>query len=1705
MINLQHYICDLKTEENIESKTSDKKPYRWLRRLLRVLLGILIFLFLVVLFVRSPWGQNIIVNRVVNYVENKTNTKVEIEKLFITFDGDVQLDGLYLEDKKGDTLVYSNTLEANIPLWAMIKGQAVGVEDLDWDGLRANIIRNDSISGYNFQFLIDAFTPADTATVATDTTAAPLNVIIGNLNLKNFDVVFDDKVAGIDSRFKVGQLKAEMENTNIEQMIFDAADFELTDANIKFIQNPVSFDTTTSNVPLPKFSAESLTLKNVIAYYQSLPDQIIADLNIDDFYAEIPKFDLSDTDINFNEIRLENSKILIRTETEDNGITQKAEELKDEAKKDIQLFEWPQIKVNITEIDLKNNDITYRVANNKPQQNVFNPNAIALQQLNLKANNIKLKDQLAALQLETLTFNEISGLNLKTFQMNFKASDTEMNLDNLQLQLNNNSLSGYVELNYNSLSSLLEKPENTKVNLNLPSYKISLSEIFKFQPELKNNEYLQTLSKKQFTGNINASGTLASINFPNLKVNWGNSTHISANGTIQNPTNPDLLAFDIPDFSVDSKRKDLMPFIPQDSLSINLPEDVKLTGDLKGSLQNIDAKAKLTTSQGIVTVNGNFKNTDTIAFDTQLTVNDYQVNELLNNPQFGTLSLTVDAKGKGTDINNLDATLDAKISSFQLNDYAIKDINIQGNIDGGTGKVVSNYKDDNLNIKLDALVVLDSVAPEVTAELDVIGADLQALGFMQRNVKTGMTIYADFKGNTESYTAAAIVEDGVVIYDNKTYLLGSLEALANVKKDTSSISVSNKMVDLLLQSNADPQTFSKAIQRHIFSYFYRDEKVPDSITNPVNLILEGKISQSPLLNDVFLVNVKDLDTIDISVDFNEKARKLKANITAPHINYSGNELDSLAFSMNTDKENFNFNLGFKNITAGPLDIPKTMITGNQYNNELSLNFLGYHDGERLMNVNTRITGSRERLVLKVNPDSLVLNKSKWVIPETNEMVLTENKVTFNEFIISKDNQSIEITDKLPSVNRDHVALDFKNFKINEVFNYLNPESKIAVGNLNGDFILEEPFRETGILADLSIDQLKILNTDLGTLSLNGNSLGGNNYAFNIGLKKGLVDLDLVGDYMARSNDAELDLELRINKFQMEALNTLSLGEVKNGSGNFTGNFTVTGSTTDPQYQGSLNFIDAKFNIARLNTPFTLVNETLNVQNEGLSMSNFTILDENNNKMIVSGDVGTDNFLNPTFDLNLKATNFQVLDATVEDNEDFYGKATFNADAKLTGDLQIPKVDASLTLGSETDVVYVMPSAVVNVEERDGIVVFVNRENPDAILTQTEEQTATIKGFDIKALLKAGKDASVTIIIDEETGDNFKVKGEGEFNFTMKPNGRLTLSGVYEISDGHYELNLYNLVNRRFELAPGSRVTWSGDPFDAKLDVRAIYKLETSASSLMAAETAGADPSVRNKYRQVLPFFVYLNIEGELLQPEISFQLDMPEDEQGSVGGQVYGRVQQVNNQESELNRQVFSLLVLNRFYPDPGSDGSAGGFASIAQDNLNDAVADQLNTFSDKIFGRTGVEFDFGLDSYTDYQGEAAQDRTQLDIAAQKKLFNDRLTVRVGSEVDIQGSSSTGEATPLIGNVSLEYTLTEDGRYRLKGFRRNEFENVIDGQTVVSGIALIFTQEFNKFSELWDAILRSQSEKREAEKEAAEKKLKEKQEEVDESIEKKKN
>lgn len=1659
-------------EKEEEKKNKKKKKFKILRIVGWIFLSLLILIIAVLLFVRSPWGQGIIVDKVVSSVSQTTGTTVEIDKLFITFDGNILLKGLYIEDQQGDTLVYSKYLEADVPLIPIIRGKGFSIDFMEWEGVVANVVRKDSISGFNYQFIVDAYTPADTTATPQDTTAAPMKISLGDLNFSNFNVSFNDDVGGITSKLKLDRLEVEMEETDLENMRFHISKAELENINFIYTQTkPFPAPETEDTAALPFIRVDNLSIKNVFADYSSEPDGLSTVVEIGNFTGDAAEIDLDQSIIDIKEISLANSEILFETTTTAIDTVNTEEPI---VNGETQGFDWPEWQVNMEAISLEDIDFSYFVDGAEAVEGKFDPNAVVINDLNFIAENILLKEESVGINLEKFNFITASGLALKQFNFDLEMTENILVLQSLDFKLNENELHGNLTMNYNSVQELINSPENISIEGEFSEIDIWLKDIFPFQPELKNNEYLTALSEKPISGNLKIDGSFSSLEISSANFNWGANTSLSASGTVQNPLDPENLRFDFPNIRLSSRRSDLQKLIKEEDLGIKIPEQITLNSRLKGSPENISTNTILSTSDGNIKIDGNFSSLEGLAYNADLEVQGLQLGNLLQNEQLGILDLKIKTSGSGDNVNNLDAVLEANISKFEYNDYVFENLSLQGELEDGEGTITSSYKDENLNVDLNAFVALDSVAPKVKAELDLIGADLKALGLMQKNVKAALNLDVTFEGNAERFELTSVISDGTFVYDNAPYQLGNMEINAYVGTDTTSVNIDNNIFDLKLRSNASPADFSSALFDHYESYLNEGTRT-DTIQDPVNLELRAHINESPLLNEVFLSDLTELDTVAIKVDFSEKNRNLSASIDLPHINYAGNEIDSLTFKLDTNRENFIFGLGFQELNAGPLAIKETVIDGYIENQNLYLDFTSIHDEKVLVHVASEISKEDDTFKVHLFPEDLIFNYKEWNIPATNEAFFKDKFAEFNDFRLSRNNQQIEISDKIADVEREHVGIQFKNFELATLLNYLNPEDTLAMGNLNGNFIIEEPFVNNGLLADLQIKEFIVKGVPLGTLSLEAEADGAQSYDVVMGLEGGAVDLDLTGSYIADEEAAQIDLNLILTELKMEALEGFTDEAITQADGSISGKMDVTGSLAEPNYEGSFTFNNAAFTVATLDAPFKINNETLALNNEGIYFDSFTVNDANGNSFVVDGSVLTESFINPSFDLKFEAENFQVLNSTAEDNELYYGTAIIDVTASLTGNLNIPVLDLTLDVDPETNVTYIIPEDEMMIQERDGVVIFVNREDPDAILTRnTEEETVSISGYEISALLNISEGAVLSIILDAETGDKFQVKGEGELNFDVYPNGRTTLTGIYEINDGFYQLNLYGLVSRRFDLMDGSSITWSGDIFDADLDVRAAYNVETSASSLMATQTAGADASVQGKFRQELPFLVYLNIEGELLQPKISFNLDMPESEQGAIGGAVYGRIQQLNSQEQELNKQVFSLLVLNRFFPESISDGSGGGGAAgIARDNINNAVSDQLNVFADKILGDSGVELDFGVDSFTDYQGAGGPtERTQLNVAAQKKLLNDRLVVRVGSDVDIQGSSPVeGQGTPLIGNVSVAYLITKDGRFRVQFFRRNEFENVIDGQLIVSGIAFIFTKEFNKFQELWDSLL----------------------------------
>jgi hypothetical protein len=208
-----------------------------------------------------------------------------------------------------------------------------------------------------------------------------------------------------------------------------------------------------------------------------------------------------------------------------------------------------------------------------------------------------------------------------------------------------------------------------------------------------------------------------------------------------------------------------------------------------------------------------------------------------------------------------------------------------------------------------------------------------------------------------------------------------------------------------------------------------------------------------------------------------------------------------------------------------------------------------------------------------------------------------------------------------------------------------------------------------------------------------------------------------------------------------------------------------------------------------------------------------------------------------------------------------------------------------------------------------------------------------------------------------------------------------------------------------------------------------------------------------------------------MKPEIAFELDMPEKDQGALDGQVYTRIKQINQVPSELNKQVLGLLVLNRFIsenPFDQLDSQSGSAAEdIARKSVSKIVSQQLNNLAGSLIKGFDVNFDLQSENAYNDQGSRSES-TNLKVDVSKRLFSDRLTVSVGSNIGISGAQTQNQnASSIIGDVSAEYTLTKDGRYRVRAYQRSLTETVVQGQIVETGLTFMLVMDYNEFREIF--------------------------------------
>ena len=272
------------------------------------------------------------------------------------------------------------------------------------------------------------------------------------------------------------------------------------------------------------------------------------------------------------------------------------------------------------------------------------------------------------------------------------------------------------------------------------------------------------------------------------------------------------------------------------------------------------------------------------------------------------------------------------------------------------------------------------------------------------------------------------------------------------------------------------------------------------------------------------------------------------------------------------------------------------------------------------------------------------------------------------------------------------------------------------------------------------------------------------------------------------------------------------------------------------------------------------------------------------------------------------------------------------------------------------------------------------------------------------------------------------------------------------------------MKKRFELVNGSSIRWTGDPIKAAMDIRARYTSESAPFPLVASSSTGIADSERNRLQQPLPFSVIISVGGAVNDPKIDFGIDLDRGLRNSYP-QVSSRLDQLaqSGNVDERNKQVFGLLVMNSFIQDEASGGppSSGIATSAARNSVNGLLTDQMNKLTGKFI--KGVDVQLGVNTYDQANGNQTYQRTSVDYKVSKRVLNERLSFEVGGSVGVDETNSqvSNVSNTRAAQYAILYDLTKDGRFRIRGYHENAFD-LYDGEITTSGVALMFTKDFEE-------------------------------------------
>jgi len=1287
-----------------------------------------------------------------------------------------------------------------------------------------------------------------------------------------------------------------------------------------------------------------------------------------------------------------------------------------------------------------------------------------------------------------LSVKEKSGISVQQLNADIKFYPEGMEFYNFDLVAGKSHIRNFFALRFKSFDDLSEFTTKVKMEADFTNATIDSDDIGFFDSGVK------TWKKNiLITGII--KGSVSDLAGKNIRINAGLHTTLKGDFHIKGLPDIDKAYIDFRSNDFRTTYRDITTFIPSlrniGNPRIDRIENLRFVGNFQGTVSNFVTSGTIETNLGTLVTNVSMQlpvNRPAV-YSGNLLTNDFQLGRFLDDSTLGKISFKGKVQGTGLALNTISASLDGNIREFSYQGYTYEDIFINGKVRKKRfdGKIVSN--DSNLHATLVGLIDYSQSIPKFDFNAVVDNAHLHALHFTGDSIDFNGKLRFNFTGNDiDHFLGRARIFDASIYRKGQRMSFDSLVVESNIIDSSKTITIVSNEFDGAIVGEFSIKKLPSSFQEFLHRYYpsYVQPNTVKLSKQKFSFVITTR-QVDPYL-DLFTKDFRGFNNANINGRINSDENLLNVNADVPQFNYKRISFYKVELKGNGNYDSLSMDAKIGEVYVNDsLHFPLTHIQLRSFNDisDVKIN-TSANQTLNAANISAQVQTLADGVKIKFNPSTFDINSKTWTIDKNGELLFSRNTLSAESVrIYNGDQQFLMSTTPSGEGNWNDVHLEMRKINIGDFAPFFIKDERVE-GVLTGRVDVADPFNHTSARFSGTAEYFRFSNDSVGKIDLTAD------YDKQTGIVNGTVNsdnkdyhFDLRGIFNTTDSAAK-PINIMIPNMVNTKIDLLEkyIGTIfSNVTGYATGSLQIVGTGSNLDYIGDIHLTDARLHVNYTRCTYHIPSAMVHMRADQIDFGSFQIVDSLGNTAEVSkAKLFHHSFRDLSYDFAINTNKILLLNTKITDNNQFYGTMIGKANVRLTG----PQEDLQMYIkGEPTDSsnIYLPTTTSRESANADFIVwkVYGKEMKPD-------NETYSENNFTVSLDVTANNYANVYLIIDPLTKDIIKANGHGNLQMRVGTNEDMSIRGRYIIDRGNYNFSFQSFIKKPFVFMQGADnfIQWTGDPYDADINIQAVYEAENiQFSDLDNSKTGTSSINNTGKARTYRgPVWVVTTLKDKLMHPTISFELQLPPNSEIRNDASAYLTLLQINQEPSELNKQVAFLLVFNSFGPLNNSGGiytandAVGGiFVSSISSYISNSLSTQFSNYFQRVFKDKSLRVNFNTALYNGsaLENQADQtttyDRTNLNLSVIKSFLKDRLTFTVGSALDfgITPTQTTSASTQFLPNVTAEYKLTENGNVVLTFFYRDSYNYLSIGSHTMnsSGTSISYRRDFDRLDEIF--------------------------------------